>query len=87
MKQLYSYVVLFLYSCLSSIVMLLFLGGVVSIFYFFKGDGFYFPVNQFKRAIVFGFIAGTAITLATIVFNLIDKFNSRKKTPSDPKCD
>ncbi|ERA04459.1 hypothetical protein G995_03136 [Escherichia coli UMEA 3805-1] len=45
MKQLYSYVVLFLYSCLSSIVMLLFLGGVVSIFYFFKGDGFYFPVN------------------------------------------
>ncbi|HDX7387028.1 TPA: hypothetical protein RPO46_005254 [Escherichia coli] len=84
MKQLYSYVILFLYSCLSSIVMLLFLGGG-AIFYFFKGDGFYFPVNQFKRAIVFGCIAGTAITLATIVFNLIDKFNSRKKTPSDPK--
>lgn len=84
MKQLYSYVILFLYSCLSSIVMLLFLGGGQS-FIFFKGDGFYFPVNQFKRAIVFGCIAGTAITLATIVFNLIDKFNSRKKTPLDPK--
>ncbi len=43
MKQLYSYVVLFLYSCLSSIVMLLFLGGVVSIFYFFlKVMGFIF---------------------------------------------
>ncbi|GCS01211.1 hypothetical protein BvCmsKSP089_02818 [Escherichia coli] len=42
MKQLYSYVVLFLYSCLSSIVMLLFLGGVFQSFIFFKVMGFIF---------------------------------------------
>jgi len=84
MKQLYGYVMLFLYSCLSSILMLLLLGGGVAVFYFVKGDGFYFPLNQLKRAIVFGCIAGSGITLATIVFNLINKFNARKKPPSAP---
>lgn len=84
MKQLYSYVMLFIYSCLSSILMLLLLAGGIVAFYFLKGDGFYFPLSQLKRAIVFGSIAGSAITLATIVFNLIDKFNARKKPPSDP---
>jgi len=84
MKQLYSYVMLFIYSCLSSILMLLLLGGGIAAFYFLKGDGFYFPFSQLKRAIVFGSIAGSAITLATIVFNLIDKFNTRKKPPSAP---
>lgn len=85
MKQLYSYVMLFIYSCLSSILMLLLLGGGIAAFYFLKGDEFYFPLSQLKRAIVFGSIAGSAITLATIVFNLIDKFNARKKPPSDPE--
>lgn len=85
MKQLYSYVVLFFYSCVSTALMLLFLGGVIATFYYFKGDGFHFPLNQVKRAIVFSCIAGTAITLAAIVFNLIDKFNSRKKPPSNPE--
>lgn len=84
MKQLYSYVILFIYSCLSSILMLLLLGGGIAAYYFLKGDGFYFPLSQLKKAIVFGFIAGSAITLATIVFNLIDKFNARKKPPSPP---
>jgi hypothetical protein len=85
MKQLYAYTVLFLYSCLSSTLMLLLLGGVIATFYYLKGDGFYFPLNQVRRAIIFGCIAGSAITLATTVFNLIDKFNSRKKPPSDPE--
>ncbi|TKV06291.1 hypothetical protein FDX19_20135 [Citrobacter sp. wls619] len=85
MKQLYGYVMLFIYSCLSSILMLLLLGGGIAIFYFLKGNEFNFPLGQLKRAIVFGCIAGSAITLATIVFNLIDKINARKKPPSDPK--
>ncbi|URQ62204.1 hypothetical protein LQ939_08135 [Pantoea alhagi] len=83
MKRLYGYVMLFIYSCLSSILMLLLIGGGIAAFYFLKGDGFYFSTGQLKRAIVFGCIAGSAITLATIVFNLIDKFNARKKPPSD----
>ncbi|WP_395755595.1 hypothetical protein OT793_12325 [Edwardsiella ictaluri] len=84
MKRLYAYVILFIYSCFSSILMLLVLSGVISIFFLLKGDGFYFPLSQLERVIVFGCIAGSAITLATIVFNLIDKFNARKKPPSDP---
>lgn len=43
----------------------------------------FFPGYHLKRVFVFGCIAGTAITLATILFNLIDKFKARKKTPSD----
>jgi len=84
MKRLYGYVILFGYSCLSSILMVLLLGGGIAAFYFLKGDGFYFPLSQLKRAMVFGSIAGSAITLATIVFNLIDKSNGRKKPPSTP---
>lgn len=83
MRQLYCYIILFFYSCLSSIVMLLLIGGGIATFYYFKGDGFNFPLNQVKRAVVFGCITGTAITLATIVFKLIDAFNARKKPPSD----
>lgn len=84
MKKLYGYIVLFFYSCLSSVLMLLLLGGVIAVFYYFKGNDFHFPLNQVKRAIVFGCIAGTAITAATIVFNLIDYFKVRKTPPSDP---
>ena len=82
MKVILKYLGLFLYSCISSMLMLLFLGGTVAVFYYFKDNVFYFPLSHVKRAIFFGFVAGTAITLATIVFNLIDKFNARKK-PSD----
>ncbi|MGV3345952.1 hypothetical protein ACGVWS_09460 [Enterobacteriaceae bacterium LUAb1] len=86
MKTIYSYMVLFFYSCFASVLMLFILGGAVSIFYYIKGGNFYFPLSQVKRAIVFGCIAGTAITSAAIVFNLIDKFNTRKKSPpSDPE--
>ena len=83
MNKLYGYIVLFFYSCLSSVLMLFFIGGIITVFYYFKTDDFHFPLNQVKRAIVFGCIAGAAITLAAIVFNLIDKCNSRKSPPSD----
>ncbi|WNN48565.1 hypothetical protein RIN58_00135 [Siccibacter colletis] len=79
MKPILSYLGLLVYSCISSMLMLLFLGGCVAIFYYLKDGVFYFPLSQVKRAIFFGGVAGTAITLATIVFNLIDKFNARKK--------
>jgi hypothetical protein len=65
--------------------MLLILGFVISSFYYFKDGGFYFPKSQFERAIVFGCIAGTAITLYVLVVNLINKFKARKSPPSDPK--
>lgn len=59
--------------------MLIFLGGCVAVFYYLKDGVFYFPLTQVKRAIFFGSIAGTAITIATIVFNVNDKFTKNKK--------
>lgn len=84
MKNIYKYIVLFFYSCLSSVLMLLFLGGAVVTIYYMNNGVFYFPLSQVKRAIVFGCIAGTAITAAAIVFNLIDYFKARRSPPSDP---
>ncbi len=79
MKVIFNYLALFLYSCISSMLLLFVLGVCVAVFYYFKDSVFYFPLSQVKRAIFFGCIAGTAITLAIIVFNLIDKFNTCKK--------
>ncbi|RXA93796.1 hypothetical protein EQP49_22230 [Yersinia sp. 2105 StPb PI] len=80
-----SYIKLFIYSCIFCIVLgFLFIGGGVLFIYLTKGY-FFFPVYHVKRVFVFGCIAGSAITLATIVFNLIDKFNTRKRPPSDPE--
>ncbi|WP_072032297.1 hypothetical protein [Erwinia sp. 9145] len=84
-KNIYRYIALFLYSCLSSIVMLLVLGLALSSFYYFKEGFFDFPESQRIRATVFGCIAGTAITLYVLVVNLIDKFKARKSPPSDPQ--
>lgn len=80
-----AYIKLLIYSCVFCIVLgfLLICGGALFI-YLVKGY-FFFPVYHVERIFVFGCIAGSAITLATIVFNLIDKFNARKKPPSDPE--
>jgi hypothetical protein len=77
------YIKLFIYSCVFCIVLgfLLIGGGII---YLYNKRILLFPVYHVERIVVFGCIAGSAITLATIVFNLIDKFNCRKKPPSDP---
>lgn len=65
-------------------LMLFVLGVGASLIAYIKNGYFLIPDGQITRAIVFGGIAGTAITLATLVFNLIDKYNSGKTPPSDP---
>lgn len=80
-----SYVKLFTYSCVFCIFLGFFLLGGGALFIYLTKGYFFFPVYHVKRVLVFGCIAGSAITLATIAFNLIDKFNTRKKTPSDPE--
>ena len=80
-----SYIKLLIYSCMFCIAVCFLLGGTVSLFIYSKDGYFLIPGGQITRAVVFGCIAGSAITLATIVFNLIDKFGARKKPPSDPE--
>lgn len=78
------YIKLLIYSCAFCIAVCFLLGGAASFIVYIKKGYFLIPDGQVVRAVVFGSIAGTAITLATIVFNLIDKFNARKKPPSSP---
>ncbi|MEB8194990.1 hypothetical protein NGI12_16185 [Raoultella terrigena] len=80
-----SYIKLLIYSCIFCILVCFILGVGAALIAYIKNGYFLIPEGQIKRAIVFGCIAGVAITLATIVFNLIDKYNSRKSPPSDPE--
>ncbi len=79
-----AYIKLLIYSCVFCILFCFILGAGASFIMYIKNGYFFIPDGQIKRATVFGSIAGTAITSATIVFNLIDKFNFRKKPPSKP---
>ena len=80
-----SYIKFFIYSCIFCIVLgFLLIGGGAFFIYLTKGY-FFFPIYHVERIFVFGCVAGAAITLATIVFNLIDKFSIHKKPPSDPE--
>ncbi|MBS1205950.1 MAG: hypothetical protein H6R25_2849 [Proteobacteria bacterium] len=80
-----AYIKLFIYSCIFCITLGFFLIGVGALFIFLTKGYLFFPINHVERIFMFGCIAGSAITLVTIVFNLIDKFNARKKPPSDPE--
>lgn len=78
-----AYIKLFIYSCIFCIVLGLLLTGGGSLFIYLTKGYFFFPAYHLERTFVFGCIADSAITLATIAFNVIDKFNARKKPPSD----
>lgn len=80
-----TYFKLFLYSCVFCCVVYLILGGAAAAYLFISEGSFFYPVRQVIRACLFGVISGAAITLAAIVFNLIDKLNSLKKPPTDPE--
>lgn len=77
-----AYVILFIYSCVFCIILGFLLMGGGFIYLSNKRISF-FPMSEVMRVFVFGCIAGSSITLASIAFNLIDKFNARKKPPSD----
>lgn len=85
MKKIFPYVIMFFYWSLALSLFLLAVGSIISIIHYFSDGVFIFPKNQIKRAIVFACIAGSAITLAVIVFNFIDKFKARKTPPSNPE--
>ncbi|WP_235421322.1 hypothetical protein [Erwinia oleae] len=84
-KKMINYLKLLGYSCVFCCVIYLVLTGASAIIIYLKNGYFFYPPYHVKRTIVFGCISGAAITLAAIVFNLIDKFKSRKTPPSDPR--
>lgn len=70
MKSVLAYITLFIYSSIFVGVLLLAVGGVISIMHYISNGMFYYPVNQVKRAIVFGCICGGAITLVTLLWRI-----------------
>ncbi|WP_233527651.1 hypothetical protein JEM67_23860 [Serratia sp. PAMC26656] len=44
---------------------------------------FFYPLAHVKRTLVFGVISGVAITLAAIVFKIIDKLKTKKAPPKE----
>lgn len=80
-----TYIKLLIYSCLFCILFCFILGAGASFIIYIKNGYFLIPDGQIKRAIFFGCIAGSAITLAAIVFNLIDKIQSKKHSSSNTK--
>ncbi|MEM6160096.1 hypothetical protein AAH446_05985 [Erwinia sp. P6884] len=82
MKGTLKYIALFAYFTAG----LFLLGLIIKVVFGFVHIGeFYLPYQEVMRNFFKSIIAGAAITLAAIVFNLIDKFNERRKPPSDPE--
>jgi len=80
----FSYVKLLIYSCVFCCLIYFTLTGVAAVFVYLSNGYFSYPLRHVIRTCVFGIISGVAITLAAMVFNLIDKFKARKSPPSDP---
>ena len=82
MKGTLKYIALFAYFTAG----LFLLGVIIKVVFGFVHIGeFYLPYVEVMRNLFKSIIAGAAITLAAIVFNLIDKFNERRKPPFDPE--
>jgi len=81
MKPYFRYTLMFLYFSIT----FFFLGIVIRVASgFFYMSKFYLPYEGMVSNFIKSLIAGAAITLAAIVFNLIDKHKARKSPPSDP---
>lgn len=74
MRGVLAYVTLFIYASFFVCCLLLAIGGVISIIHYILNSVFYYPVNQVKRAIIFGCICGGAITLLSALYKIIEKF-------------
>lgn len=79
MKTILKYIALFAYFTAGLFLLGLIIRIVLGFFY--TGD-FYLPYSEVMVNLLKSIIAGAASTLAAIVFNMIDKFNARKKPPS-----
>lgn len=77
-RLIFKYAKLFIYSWFFCIAFLLLIGGVISTVSFLSKGEFNFPVEHIHRAIFFGFVGGSAISLAAIIFRGLDWYRARK---------
>ena len=79
MKNVFKYMTLFLYFSMTFFLVGLVVRVGVSLI---KIGELYITYEGIVSNVIKSIIAGAAITLAAIFFNLIDKYNCRKKPPS-----
>ncbi|MCT2386170.1 hypothetical protein [Erwinia pyrifoliae] len=79
-KTVLRYILLFSYFTVGLFLLGLLIKLIIGYIYIGK---FYLPYEEVMRNFFKSIIAGSAITLAALVFNLIDKFKARKTPPSD----
>lgn len=67
------YLWLWLYSCFFCVLLCFLIGGASSIFFYFKEAEFLVPKGEVERAVIFGFIGGTSISIYVFVVSLFKK--------------
>lgn len=79
----FKYAKLFIYSWFFCITFLFLIGVAISAVLFLTKGEFDFPFEQIHRAIFFGFIGGSAISLVAVIFRGLDWYKSRKVKSDD----
>ncbi|PWC17077.1 hypothetical protein DDT54_23125 [Brenneria nigrifluens DSM 30175 = ATCC 13028] len=82
MKNIFKYIFVFFYFSLAFFLLGLLVRIVLGFIHLNK---FYLSYEGVMSNLVKSLIAGGAITLAAIAFNLIDKYKARKRPPSAPE--
>jgi|GEM_PF-6747391 len=68
---------IYIYLCFCAISLLFLVGGSISIFFYVKTGVFIFPLDQIGRAVFFGAVAGTAISLYMLIITVLGWFRNK----------
>jgi hypothetical protein len=68
---------IYIYLCSCAVLLLFLVGGGISLIFYVKSGFFVFPSGQIVRAVFFGVVAGTAISLYILVIMFLEKFRNR----------
>jgi hypothetical protein len=68
---------IYIYSCSCAVLLLFLVGGGISLIFYVKSGVFVFPSEQIVRAVFFGVVAGTAISLYMLVIIFLEKFRNK----------
>lgn len=68
---------IYIYLCSCAILLLFLVGGSISLFFYVRVGVFIFPLDQIGRAVFFGVVAGTAISLYMLIITFLEKFRNK----------
>lgn len=71
------FLLIYIYLCSCAVLLLFLVGGGISLIFYVKSGVFVFPFEQIVRAVFFGVVAGTAISLYMLVIIFLEKFRNK----------